>query len=195
MERIGDQVKVLATSAGGSLQKHETLSVQRALSERMTLSEAIEAATRIVDAYPNGGRDAGKGYLGALASMLASYPKSVAVRCADRVNGIVRACKFLPTPADVVAWCEHETQPLRRDGDYELRVERQLKQRAEFEAPRTERLSYAELKAKYGDGEGGWGIDRDKPQPKWLTAEQLAAMIGQDEFDKIPNQPRREPAQ
>ena len=160
----------------------------------MMLSEAIELVGKIVRSY-NGGKNADAGYIGALAHMLASYPRQVAMRCADPVNGVVRICKFLPQPADIVVWCERETEPLRRDREYEVRTARQLDERAEFEAPRTGRLTYAELKAKYGDGQGGWGIDKHKPQPKWLTAEQLAAMIGQDEFDKIPNRPHQEAAQ
>lgn len=121
----------------------------------MTVSEAIEAATRIVDAYPNGGRSAGEGYLGALAAMLGSYPRSVALACSDRVRGVVRACKFLPTPADIVAWCEKETEPLRSRRERELRVSRQLADRADYERMQIEdrprRLTVAELKAKYGD--------------------------------------------
>ena len=49
------------------------------------------------------------------------------------------------------------------------------------------RLSLAELKAKYGDGHGGWGIDKQKEAQKWLTPGELAAIVGQDEFDKIPD--------
>ena len=116
------------------------------------LSEAIEIVGKIVSSY-NGGKNADAGYIGALAHMLASYPKTVAVRCADPVNGIVRTCKFLPQPADIVAWCERETEPLRRDNEYGFRVEKQLAERAELEASRAHRPTYAELKAKYGDGQ------------------------------------------
>lgn len=159
MDAIGDVTKALATRGAGSLSKPASSSLRRALDDRMTVSESIEAATRIVEAYPNGGRGAGEGYLGALAAMLGSYPRSVALRCADRVNGIVRACKFLPTPADIVAWCEKATEPLRDRCEHEIRVSRQLSERAANERLETDdrpcRLTIDELKAKYGD----WNLD------------------------------------
>lgn len=157
----------------------------------MLLSEAIEAVGKIVRSY-NGGKNADAGYIGALAHMLASFPRSVAMRCVDPVKGIVRTCKFLPQPADVVAWCERDGEPLHRDRDRELRVQHQLKERAESEAPRTDRLTYDELKAKYGDGEGGWGIDKAHASSghEWLTGADLAAIVGQEAFDKIPNRTR-----
>jgi hypothetical protein len=96
------------------------------------MPEGIEAAGRIVDAYPNGGRDAGKGYLGALAATLVSYPRQTATACADRVHGITRTCKFLPTVADVVAWCERKTEPLWEMAERERRIAEQL---AERDAP------------------------------------------------------------
>lgn len=160
----------------------------------MMLSEAIDAATAIIGGYPNGGANAGDSYIGALASTLMAYPRQVAMKCADYprkpgkpLQGVSAVEKFLPTPAVIIAWCEKETEPLRQVVDRERRIARQLEERAEFEAPREDRLSYAELKAKYGDGDGGWGIDQHKEKQKYLSAEELAAMIGQDEFDKIPN--------
>lgn len=114
--------KHLSIVASGSLDKRASSSVRRVLDERMTLSEAIEAATTIIGRYPNGGRDAGDSYIGGLAAMLGSYPRQVALRCADPVNGIVRACKFLPTPADIVSWCDRKAEPLFAQVDRESRI-------------------------------------------------------------------------
>ncbi len=135
------------------------------LNLRMTVPESIEAATGIVDCYPNGGNSAGKGYIGALAATLASYPRQVAHRCADRDAGVVRECRFLPTVADIVAWCERETDPLYRQSQRESNIARQFAERAEFEREQTRerarRLTIAELRAKYGD----WTLPPDKPSP------------------------------
>lgn len=126
----------------------------------MTLSETIEAAGAIVGCYPNGGKDAGRSYIGALAATLSNYPKSVAQACADRVKGVARDCRFLPTVADLVAWCEKKTEPLRVQADRDRRVARQLDEREQFENiernVRPTRLSVAELKERYGDWGDNW---------------------------------------
>jgi len=122
----------------------------------MTISEATEAAGAIIDRYPNGGRGAGDRYIGALASVLLSFPRRVALRCADfpvkpgaRLGGVCAAAKFLPAPAELVEWCDRESETLRREAEYQQRVEAQ---RAERQTPyRRGRLSYGELKNKYGD--------------------------------------------
>lgn len=125
---IGNAAKALLTSATASPVKQESSKIRRALDDKMILSEAIEAATAIVGCYPNGGRDAGRSYLGAVAATLASYPRQVAQRCAG-VRGVVQASRFLPTVADVVAWCEAETAPLYRQAEREERIEQQLRDR------------------------------------------------------------------
>lgn len=95
----------------------------------MSLSDAIEAATRIVDCYPNGGINAGKSYIGALAATLVSYPRQVALGCADRVRGVTRGCRFLPTVSDIVAWCERNVEPLYRQAEREQRIAAQIANR------------------------------------------------------------------
>lgn len=157
METIDNQAKALATLADGSLKKRASSNVHEVLAQRMTLSEAIEAATQIIDAFPNGGRDAGKGYIGALAATLASYPRQVAMACADQ-KGIVREVRFLPTVADLVAWCERGTEPLRRQADNIARAKSQLRERTRFEAEqasKTIRPTMRQMQEKYGET---WGI-------------------------------------
>lgn len=158
MERIGGPAKALAISAGALPREHANSNLQRALNARMSLSEAIEAATIIVDCYPNGGKNGSEGYLGALAETLGRYPKSVAKRCADRQLGIVRDCKFLPTVADIVAWCERETAPLYEQSQHAERLRDQFAEREKFvqeqTVDRVNRLTVKELKEKYGDWHG-----------------------------------------
>lgn len=157
----------------------------------MMLSEAIEAATTILDCYPNGGAQAGDSYIGALAATLAEYPKSVAQRCADRKTGIARECKFLPTVADIVAWCERETEPLRRQHSADLRLKQQFRIRDEFEneqgAGRQRRLTIDELKEKYGDWRDDWRSPGTKARELCEQARQrLVSEIGEDAFNALP---------
>ena len=151
-----NDLRPLSSVVNGSLSKRASSNLQQALDDRMILSEAIEAATRIIRCYPSGGANIGDSYIGALAHTLAGYPRSIALRCADPAHGIARECRgfSLPQIADVVVWCERATEPLRGEREREIRVRRQLAERAEHEAveqDRSKRLNVSELKAKYGD--------------------------------------------
>jgi hypothetical protein len=95
------------------------------LADRLAVSEAIEAVTRMIKGYANRGT-ADKGYIGAIAELLMHYPKSVAIACADPFNGVVRDTKFMPTPSDVIGWCEKRVHPLYEEADREDRVVAQL---------------------------------------------------------------------
>lgn len=155
----------------------------------MTLSESIEAATSIVDRYPNGGKSAGKSYLGALAATLANYPRQVALACAD-LKGVSAECEFLPTVASIVAWCEKHTEPLRSRYDHEQRRRQQFNARDDFESEqgdRPRRLSVGELKEKYGDWQDNWRSPGTKARELCEQArKRLVEEIGELEFRCLP---------
>lgn len=88
----------------------------------------------MIKRYPNGGAQAGKGYIGELAATLCYYPRSVAVACADRMTGVTATRDFLPTPASIIAWCEPRKSDMKETINKEDEIERQLKDRAEREA-------------------------------------------------------------
>lgn len=97
-----------------------------AYSERMIPSEAIEAVTKMIRGYPNGGANAGASYIGALASVLAQYPRAIAIECADPLRGVARTCKFLPTVADIVSWCEPHFEKMHSTVQREDRIKEQI---------------------------------------------------------------------
>lgn len=102
----------------------------------MTLSEAIEAVGEMLSGYANREK-LPHSYVGTIAALLCSFPRSVAVQCADPLRGLVRTCKFIPTVADVVAWCEPRIQSMQRVVDYDERTTAQLCERAVFEKDQT----------------------------------------------------------
>lgn len=194
MEKSDHKSKVLSTELKGLPTEQEHTKLQKMLDQRMSLSEALDATGRIVGCYPHTG-DAGESYIGALADVLQAYPKSVAEACADRVRGIPRECKFLPTVSDIVAWCEKKTEPLRLRFDRNLRIFKQLADREEYlrmeagaKPARAGRLTLTELKEKYGDWMDEWrplGLSiREKRQ---AAREMLIAEIGEFEFDSLPD--------
>lgn len=153
------------------------------------VSEAIEAVGRMLAGFANKDR-ADKSYIGAMAQLLMHYPKQVALKCADPFDGVVRGTKFLPTPSDIIGWCEREIAPLHREADRERRVDEQLAMRDEFE-----RQVVADgLKAK-----GRAWLERTDPVAKQLSGEQtkeqladqaradLINRIGEEAFNAIPD--------
>ena len=131
----------------------------------MSLSEAIEAAGKIIRCYPNGGANAGDGYIGALAATFAGYPKQVARECANTPRGVVAECKFLPTVADVVSWCERHSKSLYGEFDRQRRTEEQISQREE---PRA-KPDNGKKKYSYGEFLEWAKTNNAKPRPIGAT--------------------------
>ena len=125
--------KALAPSAAVSTPQRATARLLQELTHRMTPAQSVKAATEIVERYPNGGKDAGKGYIGALAQILARYPASVAQRCAA-LDGVTSTCEFLPTVANIVAWCDKRTEWLEGDYARQKRIDEQFALRKEIAA-------------------------------------------------------------
>lgn len=151
--------------------------MQQVLNQRLTLSEAIELVGKMLRGYPNKERT-DQGYTGAMAEILMYYPKSVSMACANPIHGVVRECKFLPTPSEVIGWCERCAHPLHVESERERRIEKQFAAREEWQheqGDRSMRLTYDELKQKYGDGKGGW-LGEGGPR-KTYSEEEKAAFL------------------
>ena len=144
--------KPLGSVVSGLLGRLDSWRKQPNSFPRMTISEAIEAINAIVNCYPNGGKGADDGYIGALASVLVDYPLSISLKAADPRRGVAAASKFLPTVYELIQWLDAEsasgTPPPRA---YPLLEPLEPMDRGGH-------LTYDELKSKYGDGQGGWGI-------------------------------------
>lgn len=114
------------------------------------MPEAIEAVGKMIDgAFPNARKNAGNSYIGTLAALLITYPKSIAVRCIDPIHGVARTTTFLPTVANVVTWCERSLDTMERIVDFDARSEQQFRERDEFdqyerEEPHARRLEVVE---------------------------------------------------
>jgi hypothetical protein len=105
--------------------------LRRVLDDRLMLSEATKLAGDLLNQFPN--TKASDGFIGALASILGQYPKQCAIACANPLRGISRDVEFLSITA-VVGWLEKQTEPLRRDVEWEIRVARQIAEREEWQA-------------------------------------------------------------
>ena len=132
------------------------------MADRLILSEAIDAVASMLAGFPNGAPQNSQGYIGALAAVLMEYPRSVALACSSRKQGIVRTTRFLPTIADIVAWCDQHTAEMRqpidreeRDRQFAQEHRRMAAEAADLELQRKTRPSYDELKAKHGPT---WGL-------------------------------------
>lgn len=96
------------------------------------MPEAIDLVGRLIEvAYPN--YKLSDGYIGNTAALMLDYPKSIALACLHTTRGIVRSCKYPPTPAEIVKWCEADLGYLQRAADYDRRSEAQLAERERIE--------------------------------------------------------------
>jgi hypothetical protein len=157
------QSKALATSQVTLPNRRDPSSVRAALSEKPLASETISVVSAMLRGYANGGANASGSYIGALGEVLSHYPRMIALRAGDLLTGVPRDTKFLPTPADVIAWCERELQEWRTivardDHDKALRAEAQ--ERAERESglakARALRPTLPQMQDQYGPN---WGIN------------------------------------
>jgi hypothetical protein len=166
--------------------RRDSSNVRQAFTDRLLLSEAIDAVGKMIRGYANRG-SADKSYIGAIADLLCQYPRSLAIECADPVRGVVLTTKFMPTPADIAGWMEPRVDRMKGRADFEDGAERQLRERREY----TERVSrpretYDELKAKYGPN---WGIAQGKPTGGFpaLTLDQVREKYGATKVDAVPD--------
>lgn len=120
----------LLNAPGSSPAKSASTSLQRALDDRLMMSEATSLAADLLEQFPH--TKAGDGFIGALAAVLLQYPRQASQECADPLRGIARSAEFLTISA-LVAWLEKRTEPLRQQVAREQRVAEQLRARDEWE--------------------------------------------------------------
>lgn len=173
--------KALATSPASSLSKLGISSVKQAYSDRMILSEAIERVGKMLDRCPHGRPKNEGAYIGGLAHVICQYPRMVAVKCVDPLNGVLRECEYLPTIAKLVAYCERESEFLRNAVERDERLDQLAKEQQQrardaerAAAERKARPTYDELKAKHGDN---WGIGHPHDEADRLARKAATARL------------------
>lgn len=141
----------------------------------------------MLGSYPprpeNEGSDA---YLDAIEGALLDHAREVAIGCVDPVHGIVRHCAFVPTVAEIHAWCDRASADmrdvLRRDDERMTAARQAAKLRAETEA--TNELTLEERRAvverfreRLGRNFGMKGIDAVdvvRAKARGMSVEELA---------------------
>lgn len=131
-----------ATARANSPQRFDLRRINEALSDRLTLSEAIEVVGRIIDLYPQL-KDPSKGYIGGMAKILMQYPRAAVVLAGDAVEGVAAGCAFPPVPADLIAWCRGMEVTKKRE--WMARLEQQVREdrekaKAQRQVPATRRV-------------------------------------------------------
>ncbi len=175
------------TAQGSSLSWPAKGKLRQALSDRLLLSEAIDAVAKMVDAYPNGRASITDSYIGSMANLLCQYPRLIALQCTDPARGVPRKTKFIPTIADVVEWCEPLTADMHKTVAHEDAIAVQLAEREEWERGPAERPKQtieelrAEMRAR--------GLNMGGPKGHTETPETVRAKLGlsQEEWDALPD--------
>jgi hypothetical protein len=132
----------------------------------------------LLGCYRTGDANDPETYVAAITAVLARYPEEVITAVTHPVTGLPSSGKgWLPTIREVSEACAAAHEPIVQN---ELRLKRIKDQlEARERAERGERLSFDELKAKYGPNWGIGGV---------LPANEIAAM-------KAPEKPEFKPLQ
>jgi hypothetical protein len=115
--------------------KRDALKLRRELDARLLPSEALEVVGAMLDLYPNGRANTAKGHIGGLAKVLCEYPMQVARLASHPVHGVARETKYIPVPADLIAWCDRESAPLQKRYQAAERAAEQIEQRDDAPTP------------------------------------------------------------
>lgn len=150
----------------------------------MSRAEAAALVDRLLGSYPSASLADPEIYITAVISLLAAYPLWAGERA---VRKVVETLKFVPTIAEVKPILEETVRVRRYAAEWEHEAGLLLASRTKLlEGPREQRMTYDELKAKYGPN---WGIGGAEAKPV-ETAEQardkLVAIAGQEAFDACP---------
>lgn len=94
----------------------------------------MTAVQRIFSAYRRADFADPDGFVVQLGSVLENYPEWVVAEVSHPKTGIQRKIKFSPSIAEIVEGCEAALEPQRRAEAKATEVEKQLKERDEWEA-------------------------------------------------------------
>ena len=148
---------------------------------RLTMPEAIEAVSQMLNAFPNARDGIRDGYIGVLAQLLTRYPKAIALRCAH----------------PIVKWLEREQATLKTAAAWDQRSRDQLAERQRLE--RADKEESAEHRQAVADRiraeltAVGFQFKQDKSTKEQIEAWRDEFMakynISQEQYDAIPDQP------
>jgi hypothetical protein len=156
--------------------------LKKALDDRMTHSEAMKVAAKLLELFPSAKNDISDGFIGGIAAILSDYPRQTALKSIHPKNGLAGEAVFISI-AGLVAWCERQTEPLRQHVDRELRVERQIQEVNEWRG----KTSSERLKEK-----GQAWLDRTDPIAQQISGENGKGKLAKDARDRIINEYGRE---
>jgi hypothetical protein len=141
------------------------------------------AANRLLGCYRRGDANDPEMYVAAIVAVLCRYPIEIIRKATDPVTGISSTEKFaafMPNSGELKIYCDGLMRPIIE----ERARHHLLQQLADRREDRSQRLSFDELKEKYGD----WSTARQaRDRPSARAA--LIAQIGKDAFDALPDAP------
>lgn len=101
-------------------------------------------------------------YVAAIAAVMGEYDCETVDYVTDPRTGLPSMQKFLPSVAEVREALEIRAERIYRQASYEQRKEKQLLDREEWQREReAAKLTYAQLKEKYGNPQGQWVHSQD----------------------------------
>jgi hypothetical protein len=148
---------------------------------------ALERAKILFGCYRRGEANDPDQYVAAIAAVLSLYPVDIIRKSTDPRTGIStdeKFASFMPNSGELKIYCDRLMRPIIEE-EHRARITRQVREMDDQPAQR--RLTYAELKEKYGD----WNL-RDGKTAEQIREEarsSLIGKIGQEAFDALPDAP------
>ncbi len=151
----------------------------------MTKREAAALLKRMLGSYPSLNLHDPETSMATITSLFASYPLWAAESAAAAA---VMESKFAPPSLGVLKpLLEDRVRTHRYAADWERNARQQLADLSLLQIEGPKKLTYDELKAKYGDGKS-WGLGDKAREPSLAQyRENLLFEIGQERFDAIPD--------
>jgi hypothetical protein len=129
---------------------------------------ATQRAKLLLGCYRTGDANDPETYVAAIAATLARYSEQIITDVTHPCTGLPSQKSWLPTVKEVFDACETEDNKNRQQLARESRIRDQIAAREEDDRLKAQKLTYEELRAKYGDN---WGIEnpdiakRSPPDP------------------------------
>jgi hypothetical protein len=160
------------------------------------MPEALDLVGKLINAtYPNSKLP--NSYIGNTAALMLDYPKSIAVACLHPTRGIARDCKFPPSVAEIVKWCESDFGHLKRAYEYDQRSAEQLRERERIDrenaadSPAHRAAVIERIRAQMAAA--GMPFEADRKHAHGETPETVKAklQLSDADWDALPDAPRR----
>lgn len=150
---------------------------------------AAEATKQLLSRYRRNEADDAVGFLTGIATVFRAYPEFIAWLAGDPIRGLPAQTKFVPTIAEVKAFCDQAMGPVYEERRQRGIVAEQMRRRA-LPPPSDDAARERAIENVVGRFGPGWGLDADRVREAAIDPKQAcmtALRITEEQFAAIPS--------